>query len=152
MSYFFKNLDESHTKVVWSLAKESLEEAWSEPDYRTLLAHPHRQHLGIFEDQELIGLLLAYQVDDSSDLIAVVIHDKKRKQGLGEGLVTEFKKRFHPKSIFLEVDPENISAVKLYLKTQFQVLGVRKKYYAGKRDAWSMKWESERASGSSFES
>jgi ribosomal-protein-alanine N-acetyltransferase len=41
---------------------------------------------------------------------------------------------------FLEVDPTNEPAVRLYLGTGFQVQGIRKKYYEGKKDAWLMKW------------
>lgn len=142
MKAYFKSLDGSHTEAVYSLARECLEEAWSEAEYRQVLAHPHKQHLGLFENSTLIGLVLAYQVDRSSDLIAVIIANQRRQQGLGRILLNEFKTQFTPESIFLEVDPENIPAVRLYLGANFQVTGLRKKYYSGKRDAWSMKWPS----------
>lgn len=150
MKYSVKSLDATHAQAVYLLAKECLEEAWSEADYRQVLDHPNKQHLGLFESNALIGLVLAYQVDRSADLIAVVISSQRRKQGLGRILLEEFKDQFKPESIFLEVDPENIPAVRLYLGANFQVTGLRKKYYSGKRDAWSMKWQSQIVLESNF--
>jgi len=141
--YRFALIDESDLDAVVDMAKSSLEEAWSRLDYENLLKHPKREHLGVYESSCLVGCVLALGIQKQTDLITVVVHSQKRKQGLGFLLLSEFKKQFAPEAIFLEVDPTNEAAVKLYLKSGFQVLGVRKKYYAGKRDAWSMRWMSE---------
>jgi len=143
VDYLFQKLTQANLESVFLIAQESLKEAWSKADYQTLLSHPQSEHSGFFEGKTLVGFLLALNIQKQADLIAVVVKKEKRGQGIGFLLLEEFKKRVNPESIFLEVDKDNVPAVRLYFKAGFQVQGLRKKYYQGTRDAWSMKWTSQ---------
>jgi len=145
VDYLFQKLTQTHLDSVFLIAQESLKEAWSKADYQTLLSHPQGENWGFFEGETLVGFLLVLHIQNQADLIAVVVKKEKRGKGLGFLLLEEFKKRIKPESVFLEVDKDNIPAVRLYLKAGFQVQGLRKKYYQGTRDAWSMKWSAQSA-------
>ena len=51
-----------------------------------------------------------------------------------ENLIS-FAKEHNSKTITLEVNETNLSAIKLYDKFNFEKVGIRKKYYDGKNDA-----------------
>lgn len=140
MKQDFQILTEKHLNQVLALAETSLAEAWSFQDYQKILVHAHKDHLGVFQGSVLVGAVLALSLQQQTDLIAVMVMSSLRGKGIGGLLLSEFICRTSSENIFLEVDLNNVPAVRLYLKAGFEVLGIRKKYYDGKRDAWSMKW------------
>lgn len=87
---------------------------------------------------EIVGFAGILLIDDTADIMNIVT--KKDKRGLGiastmlEYLINIAKSE-NCSNITLEVNENNLPAINLYKKFQFEKVGLRKKYYNHKYDA-----------------
>jgi [ribosomal protein S18]-alanine N-acetyltransferase len=85
------------------------------------------------EECEILGFLVAHQVDAEWELENIVVAETARRRGLGtlllQALIAQVSAK-QGKSIFLEVRESNRSARALYQKVGFEEEGLRKSYYA----------------------
>ena len=68
----------------------------------------------------------------------IVVKKDFRHNGIGSILLENlinYSKNMNMKTITLEVNENNLSAIRLYDKFSFDKLGIRKKYYNGESDA-----------------
>ena len=75
---------------------------------------------------------------DVVEIMNIVVRKSYRCQGIGKKLlkkIIEISKETNLESINLEVNCNNIPAIKLYEKSGFQKIGIRKKYYNNIDDA-----------------
>jgi len=71
----------------------------------------------------------------------IVVKKNKRNLGIGSLLlkyIIDYSEKNKISSITLEVNENNIPAIKLYEKYNFQKVGLRKKYYNNTDDALIM--------------
>ena len=76
------------------------------------------------------------------EIMNIVVRKDKRNLKIGSELLKETLKiatKLKCKSIILEVNKNNIPAIRLYDKYGFKAVGVRKKYYNNIEDAILMK-------------
>lgn len=94
----------------------------------------------INEDNVVNAFLIVYKNIDYYELEFIVVDKKARKQGIANNLLNYFITNFTKENdiILLEVAENNIVAINLYKKFQFEVINKRKKYYQG-IDAYIMK-------------
>lgn len=84
------------------------------------------------QNQEIVGFAGITKIIDEVNIMNIVVRKDKRGLGIGSALLEEiFKisKNIQAKTITLEVDENNIPAIKLYQKYGFTQVGLRKKYY-----------------------
>lgn len=84
------------------------------------------------KDNEIIGFAGILTIIDEANIMNIVTKKNKRNLGIGSKLLSELiniSKSKNFKSITLEVNENNIPAVKLYEKFKFEKVGIRKKYY-----------------------
>ena len=98
-------------------------------------------HAYIYEiDKEICGFLYFDHIYDRVELEYIYVNEEKRNQNIGsillEKLIDE-SKNFACLNITLEVNVNNIAAIKLYEKYNFKKVAVRKNYY-GKDDGLLM--------------
>ena len=75
---------------------------------------------------------------DVVEIMNIVVRKSYRCQGIGKKLlkkIIEISKETNLESINLEVNCNNIAAIKLYEKNGFNKIGIRKKYYNNIDDA-----------------
>lgn len=75
---------------------------------------------------------------DEADIMNIVVKKDFRHNGIGSLLLENlinYSKNMNLKTITLEVNENNLSAIRLYDKFSFDKLGIRKKYYNGESDA-----------------
>lgn len=89
-------------------------------------------------DNEIIGYI-SYSFDgDIAEMLNFCVDKTKQNKGIGTELLTytidEFE-RLNGSSIILEVNSQNINAIKLYEKMGFKQISVRKAYYSDGNDA-----------------
>lgn len=87
---------------------------------------------------EIVGFAGIKIILDEADIMNIVVKKDFRKNGIGSILLESlinFSQNIKLKTITLEVNENNISAISLYNKFSFDRLGVRKKYYNGENDA-----------------
>jgi len=81
-----------------------------------------------------------FSVDDAH-ITNIVVHKDFRHNGIGSKLLEVLillAKQYKKNALTLEVNTKNEYAKKLYLKYNFENLGIRKKYYKGMDDAFIM--------------
>jgi len=86
----------------------------------------------VADDELVLGFVLLSVVGSEVEILQIAVEKTTRKRGLGtflmEGILNWCKDN-NVKSMYLEVRKSNRSAVKLYEKTGFEVIGERKDYY-----------------------
>lgn len=94
------------------------------------------------ENEEVVGFVGSVKIIDEMEIMNIVVRKDKRNLKIGSELLKETLKiatKLKCKSIILEVNKNNIPAIRLYDKYGFKAVGVRKKYYNNIEDAILMK-------------
>ena len=89
-------------------------------------------------NNEIVGFAGLKVIVDEADIMNIVVKKIFRHNGIGsillESLIS-YAKDNNLKTITLEVNEHNLSAIRLYDKFNFDHIGIRKKYYNGESDA-----------------
>ena len=113
---------------------------WSQNMLFEVLANRTDKRLWIYEvDNNVIGFIIDMRHKDEISLLNIAIH--KCLQGMGHGLkmLKKYIKSLPDKySIYLEVNKNNIKALNMYTKLNFETLSTRKSYYNDGGDAINM--------------
>lgn len=84
------------------------------------------------ENNEIVGFAGLKVIVDEADIMNIVVKKSFRHNGIGsillENLIS-YAKDNNLKTITLEVNEHNLSAIHLYDKFNFDHIGIRKKYY-----------------------
>ena len=90
------------------------------------------------DENTIVGFAALKVILDEADIMNIVVKKDFRHNGIGfillENLINH-SKELNLKTITLEVNENNLSAIRLYDKFSFDKLGIRKNYYDGKSDA-----------------
>ena len=90
------------------------------------------------DENTIVGFAGLKVILDEADIMNIVVKKDFRHNGIGSILLENLinhSKDLNLKSITLEVNENNLSAIRLYDKFSFDKLGIRKNYYDGKSDA-----------------
>jgi len=113
-------------------------EAWSADGYRDELADTrHRHYLAaVDQDGALLGWAGIRIVADTAEVLTVGVIPAARRHGIGARLLAmllDEARRRDVTEAFLEVRVDNTAAQKLYERSRFVRVGVRRGYYDGGR-------------------
>ena len=113
---------------------------WSHDMLLEVLANNTDKRLWIYEvNNNVIGFIIDMKYEDEISLLNIAIH--KCLQGMGHGLkmLKKYMRSLPGKySIYLEVNKNNIKALNLYTKLNFERVSIRKSYYTDGGDAINM--------------
>ena len=113
---------------------------WSQNMIFEVLANKTDKRLWIYEiDNDVVGFIIDMRYKNEISLLNIVIH--KYLQGMGHGLkmLKKYIKSLPAKhSIYLEVNKNNIKALNMYTKLNFERVSTRKSYYNDGGDAINM--------------
>lgn len=90
------------------------------------------------DNNEIVGFAGFKIIVDEANIMNIVVKKSFRHNGIGSILLEHlisYAKDKNLKTITLEVNEHNLSAIRLYDKFNFDHLGIRKKYYNGESDA-----------------
>lgn len=127
-----RSLQESdiYTLVEWELAERPY--PWSFENFKSTIHH-ESQFSFVWEQNSIIfGYGVLQWTPPETYLLNIMVHPRKRRLGLGEKLLKkliEVSRSLGNKEMILDVDPENLAAVELYKKVNFEVLEERKHAY-----------------------
>ena len=91
--------------------------------------NPYFKCLIYLLDNEIVGYLYYSDIYDRIEINQIEVREDKRKLGYGDELVKALIEK--NKDITLEVNCQNIAAIKLYKNNGFKEVAVREKYYDG---------------------
>ena len=113
---------------------------WSQNMIFEVLANKTDKRLWIYEvDNDVVGFIIDMRHKNEISLLNIAIH--KYLQGMGHGLkmLKKYIKSLPGKcSIYLEVNKNNIKALNMYAKLNFERVSIRKSYYTDGSDAINM--------------
>ena len=132
-------LSQQNIKAVMAISARAFPKPWNENEFAYFIQHDFGLCWGAFFQNQLVGYLLTLLVQGELDIVSIAVSPEFRRAGIAQILIEEAWRDNRVQSAFLEVDAENLSALKLYEKANFQKYGIRRKYYEGKRDAVVMK-------------
>ena len=90
----------------------------------------------------VIGYLSCWMVEETVDIINVVIDKDYQHQGFGQALFSQMEeeaKANNCTNIMLEVKETNLKAIKFYQKQGYEQISIRKNYYQDHTNALIMK-------------
>lgn len=141
----FLKMKKAHIEAVAELEKLCFSDPWSVNSIASELVNPLSDWLVAVENGLVVGYVGSQSVLDGADMMNIAVHPDFRKQGIGYGLVTELIRQLREKNVIslsLEVRVSNESAIGLYRKMGFAVVGKRPGYYRNPReDAYIMRKE-----------
>lgn len=95
----------------------------------------------VAEEKDVIGYIGAYILQGQTEILNFVVDEKYQRLGIGQKLFNEIiedSKINKSDSIVLEVKVNNEKGIGFYKKNDFEVVNVRKNYYADGTDAYLM--------------
>ncbi len=137
-----RNIEKKDLPTLVLLEEELLQETVGE---EMLAAELHNQFAKFFVatyDEQVIGYLSCWMVEETVDIINVVIDKVYQHRGFGQALFTEMEKVAKTnkcKEILLEVKENNYQAINFYAKQGYEPISMRKKYYQDQTNALIMK-------------
>ena len=90
------------------------------------------------DENTIVGFAGLKVILDEADIMNIVVKKSFRHNGIGSILLEHlisYANDNNLKTITLEVNEHNLSAIRLYDKFNFDHIGIRKKYYNGESDA-----------------
>ena len=112
------------------LSKFNSDILYIEELYKDLDTNPFGNYLLLVEDNEIIGYLYYSDIYDRVEINQIEIKTNYRRNGKATMLMHKLIDDTN-KSITLEVNKNNIPALNLYKKFDFNEVAIRKNYYNG---------------------
>ena len=129
---------------VYEVEKLAYQFPWQESIFHSAV----KKHYCIVAEQlldngktEVVGYAIMSSVLDEASILNIVVSPNHQKKGIGQLLLSNMLDEAVERgcvNVFLEVRASNKSAYQLYVKNEFDEIGVRKNYYPsedGREDA-----------------
>ena len=81
------------------------------------------------DNDKVLGYLEIRNVDGVIDIMNLFVNEENRKQGIATALMNEMINEEDYSRIMLEVNENNITAIRLYNKLGFKEISLRERYY-----------------------
>lgn len=111
---------------------------WTYSTFKEELKSENSYFIIAKSNNEIVGFAGLKVIVDEADIMNIVVKKNFRCQNIGsillENLISYAMDK-NLKTITLEVNEHNLSAIRLYDKFNFDHIGIRKKYYNGESDA-----------------
>lgn len=120
-----------------AIHEECFRAPWTGDDLAALLKNERTLGLVLYKRPRIgqrrpVAFILVRRAADEGEILTLAVDPAQRARGYGRRLVEEALRRLWQlgiEAVFLEVDEDNIPAVKLYQGLGFAVVGRRKGYY-----------------------
>lgn len=141
----FLKMEACHVEAVAELEKMCFCDPWSAHSIASELENPLSYWLVAVENGIVCGYIGSQSVLDGADMMNIAVHPNYRRRGIGYSLIEKLIAVLTQRrviSLSLEVRISNESAISLYKKMGFAVVGKRPAYYRNPReDAYIMRKE-----------
>lgn len=137
-------MTEEDLDQVLEIERKSFPQPWLRQHFIDELHSPHAFPLAAFDASgALLGYICPMQLLDEGHILDVAVDPDTRGAGVGRLLVQKVLDECLSAGasfVSLEVRESNLSAIGLYKKIGFIVVGRRKRYYANSEDALMMEY------------
>ena len=140
-----RRIEKKDLNAILVLEKLLYKDPWNESNFESEIAHNDYAYMYVLEENAVVlgyaGFWLSYEY---ATITKVSINPALQKRGLGYYLfnsVMNIAKELGATSFSLEVRESNIPAQKLYLKSGYKNVSIRKGYYSDGENAIVMIYE-----------
>jgi ribosomal-protein-alanine N-acetyltransferase len=119
------------------LHSASFHRGWSDSEFEQLLAERNTLTHRLRTGRSVIGFIISRLAADEAEILSVAIDVAWRGRGLSRDLLRTHLGHLAGRGIrtvFLEVEENNLAAVRLYRSAGFTVVGRREQYYRDAND------------------
>lgn len=107
---------------------------WGSPEFERLIGAAASLGEAAVEtrSRRLLGFILSRRAADEAEILTVSVDTAVRGQGIGAKMLSVHLprlRRFHVKTLFLDVGENNTPALRLYARFGFREVGRRQGYY-----------------------
>ena len=106
---------------------------WKLKTLQNELTSPNRYYICAKYNNDIVGFCGINICFDYIDLMNIVVNKNCRNLGIGSillnNIITYSKSQQNINSILLEVNENNLTAIKLYTNFGFKIISIRKNYY-----------------------
>ena len=133
---FFRRMRDEDLPAVLAIETASFPNPWSENTFRGEIQNgPISEPLVAVHrpDGRVIGYVITWRIRDDVQVNNIAVHPDFRGRGVGETMmkfVMGRMRRAGAAFVSLEVRVSNVPAQNLYRKLGFEILGIRRAYYA----------------------
>ena len=136
-----RKLTHSDIPILVQIAEKVLPQRWRKEDFEYFISHPASYSAAVVDEgNEVVSFYLALKMGLDLDTLIIATHPDHQRKGWAQKILNGIQQDLNIVKMFLEVDTRNKAAIALYEKCGFQTLGIRKKYYQEKYDAFNMRW------------
>ena len=114
------------------ILENDFDDFWNFEIFKEELANNNSMYLVLRYENEIVSFGGIKIILDEADIMNIVTKKDKRNQGFAKFLLNKLitiAKEQNCKTITLEVDENNLPAIKLYKDFEFKEVGKRKNYY-----------------------
>ncbi len=119
--------------------ESNFDDFWNVSTLKSELLNPNSKYIVAKFNNTIVGFAGIWKSVDDVHITNIVVNKNFRKQNIGSLMLSKLielaKLEPNISSITLEVNSNNISAIRLYEKFGFKTVGLRKKYYNNIDDA-----------------
>jgi len=138
MKIEIKKMTKEHLNQIKDILLEQFDEFWNANVLDKELENPLSDYVVAIENGQVVGYAGIWQPIDEGHVTNIVTKKDKRGNHIGTKMLEEIialAKRKELKSVTLEVNEHNETAIRLYKKHNFIEVGKRSKYYNNVDDA-----------------
>lgn len=99
-------------------------------NYKVTL-NPFNKVIGYYINDTLVGFLDYSVMYEKIEINYIFVINEYRRKSIAYKLIKYVVDNYDFENITLEVNVNNVSAINLYKKLGFKIIGIRKKYYDG---------------------
>ena len=138
MDLKIENMTSNNLESIKDILLSDFDDFWNYNILKKELECSNSHFIIVKNNNEIVGFAGLKVIVDEADIMNIVVKKTFRHNGIGsillENLIS-YAKDNNLKTITLEVNEHNLSAIRLYDKFNFDHIGIRKKYYNGESDA-----------------
>lgn len=143
----FHRLDYDHIEEILEIERMVQYEPWNVDMFAEEADHPRSFSWVVCRNKKVVGYLCSRVVHDFMEILNVAVHPDHQRYGIGSAVfLWVLHKAVSEKGVrcvHLEVRASNESAIRLYLRHGFKIVGERQGYYltpSGREKALLMDW------------
>lgn len=128
----------SHLEEIKDILLTDFDDFWTYSVFKSELENPNSKYFVAIQDDEIVGFAGIWKSVDDIHITNIVTKTSKRHLGIASMLLEKLikvSKEENLTSLTLEVNENNVYAIKLYEKYNFKKIGLRKNYYAQNENA-----------------
>lgn len=127
-------MQREHLDAVLEIAEKNNLSYWSREAYESEITSGHSRCLVARLEEKIIGFIVARLImtENYAEIYNIAVEEKFKNNGVGKILLSDVIKHCvinNLERINLEVRESNHTAVRFYLKNDFEIIGLRKNFY-----------------------